>query len=236
MSTYLQILIYSIFIPFIFSFHPKIRFYKNWKPFFIANLFISIPFLIWDNIFTIKKVWSFGDHHLSGIKIGELPIEEIMFFIFIPYCFMFTYEVFKKLIPKSESWEYIANKFTLIFGFFVLALGVFTLDYMYTSTTCIILSLILILIGYVRKEKFLIHFYITFLIITCIPFLIVNGMLTGILEDSINTATVTYNDNERFFNRFLTIPIEDFFYSLLLLISNTWMYEVIKKKFKKTKV
>ena len=61
-------------------------------------------------------------------------------------------------------------------------------------------------------------------------------MLTGILEDSINTATVTYNDNERFFNRFLTIPIEDFFYSLLLLISNTWMYEVIKKKFKKTKV
>ena len=60
--------------------------------------------------------------------------------------------------------------------------------------------------------------------------MIVNGLLTGIAEDSLQLATVIYNDDERYFNRILTIPIEDFFYSMLLLLTNTWVYELIKNK------
>ena len=100
---------------------------------------------------------------------------------------------------------------------------------MYTSTTLIALGIVLIIIS-VSKQKFLLTFYLTFILITCIPFIIVNGLLTGLCESSINTATVTYNDNERAFSRFLSIPIEDFFYSMLLLITNTWIYELINRQ------
>ena len=229
MSTYLEILILSISLPLLFSFHPKIKFYKKWKYFFTANLSIAIPFIIWDYLFTKQGVWKFSDHHISGIKIINLPIEEILFFILIPYCFIFTYEVLGKYISIKKERNELIKRITFIAGIFILILGITTLSYIYTSTTLIFLSFTLIIISKINIY-FLDAFYITFLIITCIPFVIVNGMLTGIMEESINTAVVVYNDQERFFNRFLTIPIEDFFYSMLLLISNTLIYEIIQKR------
>ena len=227
MSTYLQILTFSIALPLLFSFHPKINFHLKWKYFFISNLLVGIPFLIWDYIFTKKGVWGFSSEHISGLKIANLPIEEIMFFILIPYCFIFTYEVFNKLEININ--ERKVKKITLILGILILVIGILTTPYLYTCVTFISLSLILISISQ-SKQVFLGRFYISFVIITCIPFMIVNGLLTGIAEDSLQLATVIYNDDERYFNRILTIPIEDFFYSMLLLLTNTWVYELIKNK------
>ena len=55
MSLYFKILFLSFILPFLFSFHSKINFHKKWIPFFKANLITLIPFLIWDEIFTVKK-------------------------------------------------------------------------------------------------------------------------------------------------------------------------------------
>jgi len=198
MSTYLEILILSISLPLLFSFHPKIKFYKKWKYFFIANLSIAIPFIIWDYVFTKQGVWEFSEHHISGLKVINLPIEEILFFIVIPYCFIFTYEVLREYISIKKERDELIKRITFIAGIFILILGITTLSYIYTSTTLIFLSLTLIIISKINIH-FLDVFYITFLIITCIPFLIVNGMLTGIMEESINTAVVVYNDQDRLF-------------------------------------
>ena len=229
MSTYAQILLFSFIIPLIFSFHPKIKFYLKWKNFFISNLLVAIPFIIWDIIFTKNKVWDFSDNHISDVTIYNLPIEEVLFFIIIPYCFIFTYHVIKKFTKDFNVNKQSIYIGTLFFSIAILIIGIYNIEFMYTSTTLIALGIVLIIIS-VSKQKFLLTFYLTFILITCIPFIIVNGLLTGLCESSINTATVTYNDNERAFSRFLSIPIEDFFYSMLLLITNTWMYELINRQ------
>ena len=63
-----------------------------------------------------------------------------------------------------------------------------------------------------------------------IPFLIVNGILTdGNCDFNFSTDPVVwYNNYENLVIMFITIPIEDFFCSKLLLLMNVTFYEKFK--------
>jgi len=57
---------------------------------------------------------------------------------------------------------------------------------------------------------------------------IVNGILTGLLD--LNTPPVWYNNDEFIGVRFLTIPIEDFLYNLILMYTNFILFEFFSNK------
>jgi len=223
MSTYLQVLAFTIIIPLIFSFHNKIQFYNKWPSFIRANILVTIPFLIWDELFTRNGVWGFNKEHLTNIYLFNLPIEEILFFIIIPYCCVFTYEVFLKFSIKNSQ---ISQLLTLGIGLIILISGILLYTKIYTSVTFISLGVLLILLFYQKKE-FINTFYLTYVIITASFFIIVNGILTG---GTLETPPVWYNNSETLNIRVWTIPIEDFFYSMLLILSNIWAFEMFKSK------
>jgi lycopene cyclase domain-containing protein len=58
-------------------------------------------FIIWDEFFTQLGVWGFNEKYLTGVYIGSLPLEEVMFFICIPYACVFTYEALNYLVKKD---------------------------------------------------------------------------------------------------------------------------------------
>ena len=89
--TYLAINFFTIIICFIFSFHPKIKFYRHFKAFLLASIVTAIFFIAWDVWFTSNGVWWFNDKYLIGLRLFGLPIEELLFFICIPFSCVFTY-------------------------------------------------------------------------------------------------------------------------------------------------
>jgi len=72
------------------------------------------------------------------------------------------------------------------------------------------------------------RFYFSFLI-TLIPFLIVNGILTG---SFIEGEVVWYNNHENLDIRIGTIPLEDMFYGMLLILMNISIFEWLQLKVK----
>ncbi len=110
--TYLFVDLGALIIPLIFSFHPKLKFYKKWKSTLLSILLSAIIFLLWDIVYTELGVWGFNPKYLTGIYIFNLPIEEVLFFICIPYACIYTYHCLKLFSPlkRSEQTKWITYK------------------------------------------------------------------------------------------------------------------------------
>jgi lycopene cyclase domain-containing protein len=228
--TYLLIHILSIAGPLALSFDKKVHFYKKWKYVFPAMVIPGIIFIIWDEYFTRSGVWSFSDQHTIGFKIGQLPIEEVLFFVTVPYCCLFIYECIRCYFPglRRKKW---ANKLLLSMTFILLVAGILNLDKAYTAYTFILNALFIAAILFFKNvfKGFDAASFIISYIIIIIPFLIVNGFLTAI-------PVVSYNDAENLGVRifsfmphpFNNIPFEDIFYGMLLIIMNIAFYEKFK--------
>ncbi len=207
----------AISVPFAFSFYTNAPFIKTIGRVIPAILLPMALFIVWDVFFTKWGIWGFNDTYLIGMRILELPIEEWLFFICIPYACLFTYFALKHIRPvQSERIHY----FAMDLGVIVLAVGLLNLDKAYTATTGIGLGLLLIYMAYMRK-RYLAQFFLSYLVIL-IPFFIINGVLTG---SWIPDQVVWYNDAENLGLRLGTIPVEDPFYGMLLLLMNTVIWE-----------
>jgi lycopene cyclase domain-containing protein len=222
---YLAIDFFSILFPFIFSFYPKYNFSKKWKYLWLAIVAPAIFFIVWDELFTQMGVWGFNPRYLTGIYFYSLPIEEILFFLCIPYACVFTYEAVNYLI----TWRMSRSKQDLItdvLAALLFLLGVIFFNQWYTAVTFIIASIYLNMHRWVWKSDYLGKFYVAFIFIL-IPFFIVNGILTG---TGIEEQVVWYNDAENLGIRMGTIPVEDTFYGMVLLLMNVSLFEYLQKK------
>ncbi len=222
--TYLLIDIGTLFVPLIFSFHPRLRFDRQWKAFWPANLLVAFVFLVWDGIFTQWGVWGFSPTHLMGIGIFGLPLEEILFFVCIPYACVFTYYCLGVLFPgfPSRKPEPFVSGFLILLCFL---LALFHPGRLYTFWTFLPLGLLLLFIRWFWNPSWLMRFYFAYLVLL-LPFFIVNGMLTGTgFEDPV----VWYNDQENLGIRIGTVPVEDVFYGLLLILLNVVLFEFLKE-------
>ncbi len=224
---YLSLDIASVLFPLIFSFYPKAHFASKWKAWTPAIIVPALIFIAWDEWFTRMGVWGFNPRYLTGISVGNLPLEEILFFICIPYACLFTY-VAVNYFRKSEPLPDQGKRITWILIIGLLATGIKYYDHWYTAVTFIGLSAFLLILITAIKPSYLGRFYFSYLFIL-IPFFIVNGILTG---TAIDQPVVWYNNAENLGVRMGTIPFEDTFYGMLLILMNVAIYEHLLKKFR----
>src|SRR5687768_967789 len=217
--TYFVILLASIAFPLALSFDKKVHFYTRWKAVFLAMLLPAVVYIIWDSWFTRIGVWEFNENYISGVKAFGLPVEEILFFFVVPYCCTFIYECIKIYFPKLKNTR-LADYVLACIAIFLFISGVVNSEKLYTAVTFLSASLFISVILVFRKyfREFNSSLFLISYLIILIPFLIVNGFLTSI-------PVVIYNYAENLGLRIFTIPAEDIFYGMLLVLMNIILYE-----------
>ena len=224
-NLYLYLNIGTFLIPFIFSFYPKFQFYKKWKSLFPAIFIMMAFFISWDVIFTNNGIWGFNDKYITGFKLLNLPLEEWLFFICIPYACLFTHYSLKYFFPNFS----LSEKATAVFYVALLCTLIITLWYNYDKWyTLVNFGYAIILLGLVyNKNPKLLGRFLPSYFVTLIPFFVVNGVLTGsLIEDQV----VWYNNTENLNIRIGTIPIEDTIYSLGMLLTVFVLLEHFESK------
>jgi lycopene cyclase domain-containing protein len=215
----------AVSIPFIAGFDNRLRFQKQWRYLFPAMALTMLVFIPWDMLKTDLAVWGFNPRYLLGFYIGNLPLEEWLFFIAIPYACLFTYHSLNYLVKTDFIGRY-AGRITLVLGLLLLAIGILNTGKLYTSITFISTGSFLLLHHFVIRAGYMGRFYLMYLV-TLLPFFIVNGILTG---SFITGEVVFYDDSQNLGIRLGTIPVEDMVYGLLLLLMNVTWFEFFRKK------
>jgi lycopene cyclase domain-containing protein len=217
--TYFAILALSLAGPLLLSFDKKVAYYKQWKYLLPAITIAAIPYLVWDSYFTYLQVWQFNTTYIYGPSYFLLPIEEWLFFIIVPFCCMFIYECIRNYftaIAKQQWGKYVLGAI----GCILFIAGIIYHQKIYTAYTFIFCSAFIACL-FIFKQFFKAFNASLFLVsytVILIPFLIVNGFLTAM-------PILTYNNLQNLAIRLFTIPFEDVFYGMLLLLIITAFFE-----------
>jgi lycopene cyclase domain-containing protein len=218
---YLSLILFTLSYPLYKSFEDKVHFAGKWKFLFPGILCSAIFFIIWDILFTRGGVWSFNPAYTLGIYILDLPLEEWLFFIVVPFSCMFIYEVMNYFV-KRDIWGKISRHISNVLILTLSLLAALYHDRTYTVTVFSILAFFIFLLQHIFRVSYLGRFYLAWCV-CIVPFLLVNGILTA-------TPVVIYSNPETIGFRIYTIPVEDVFYGMLNILQVLAVYEWLKRK------
>jgi len=218
-----EYLVFNIIVlsgPLFFGSLQRFYFWNYWKQAVVSVLISAVPFLFWD-ISVTGRHWFFADEYTLGFRILNLPFEEILFFITVPFACLFTWEmvkrhsnppIFKNLNLGRTSTTYIIILF-LVAAIISINSGK---EYTFLASLFFIASILYDRIwgaGIIYSDKFP-FFFILISFFT----LLFNGYLTW-------RPVVTYDVIYQLDFRIFTIPVEDFFFGYALLIFCTSIFE-----------
>lgn len=218
---YLWLNIGTLLGPLLLSFDKKVAFYRHWKNLLLPVVITAAVFIIWDAIFTARGVWGFNDDYLLGIYFLKMPLEEWLFFFTIPYASVFIYACLNAYISRDILKPYAGWITYAILMLCVLSM-VFFWEKDYTRWTAIGLGAYVAVIWFGFRPAWMGRFYLAWAVVL-IPFSVVNGVLTSL-------PVVWYNNAENLdISRLGTIPMEDPFYNMLLLLMNISLFQWFQK-------
>lgn len=222
--TYLLINFFTVIICFIFSFHHKIKFNRYFGAFLAASFIVGAVFVAWDAWFTKIGVWWFNDQYLLGARLFGLPIEELLFFICIPFACLFTYFCLDQFFKLD--WKPLPEKIFVILSIVIaLCIAFWFKDRIYTLITFLSTACSLFILKFLLKVNWIGK--VSFVYLILMPgFLMVNGILTG---TGLESPIVNYNPDEFIGLRMLTIPVEDTVYGYELILWNIFLFHMFKR-------
>ena len=78
----------------------RARVYRRWVRVLQAVLPVAAVFVLWDYLAAGAGWWFFDGRYLTGLFVGRLPLEELLFFLVVPVCGILTFEAVRRLRPE----------------------------------------------------------------------------------------------------------------------------------------
>ncbi len=222
MSFYLCLNLAIVAFPLLFSFERRMKFYKRIKPLVVALLLVGILFVAWDIFATFRGHWSFNPDYVNEQEFLGLPLEEILFFITVPYSCLFVFNSVNhflgdKILFSLRKWV----PTVISFLFILCAFGFYNKEYTFLAILSVGLTTMFVSITNLKLFSSRAYWIYTFL--TLLLFLIFNYILTSF-------PIVQYSSKAITGFRITTIPIEDFLFNFSMLTNYLAVYIWSSKK------
>ena len=91
--TYLALNLFIIAVPLWYTTDERTAYYRRLPSVLFSIAVVSTCYLVWDSMVTARGEWSFNSRYLTGVQLINIPLEEVLFFITVPYSCLFIYEV-----------------------------------------------------------------------------------------------------------------------------------------------
>lgn len=79
------------------------RVYRRWKSALWAIVPVVLVFSVWDVVAIARDHWHYNERFVTGIRLGDLPLEELVFFLVIPLCALLSYEAVGTVLKALRS-------------------------------------------------------------------------------------------------------------------------------------
>lgn len=218
--TYFYLHIFTFLPVFALSFDRNVHYYRKWKALLPAIIIVGGLFIAWDVFFTAAGVWGFNERYFAGWRVFHLPIEEWLFFLTVPFACIFIYECLNFYI-KRDLLAKVEPILTPVMSVVFLAIGLLFWGHLYTSTTFLLTGGFVLYHWLFVDGHYRSRFYLSY-IVALIPFLIVNGVLTGGYTVE---PVVIYNPEEYLGIRITSVPLDDSVYGFLLIFGVVTLFE-----------
>ncbi|HMQ64670.1 MAG TPA: lycopene cyclase domain-containing protein [Arachnia sp.] len=79
------------------------RVYRSPRRLLLAMVPMLVLFVTWDVVGILRTHWWYEPRFISGIHLGPLPLEELLFFLVIPVCGLLTYEAVGRILMLART-------------------------------------------------------------------------------------------------------------------------------------
>lgn len=77
------------------------RVYARWRRLLLTLAPVLAVFLVWDTLAIRAGHWSYDPAQTTGVVFGNVPLEEVAFFVVVPICAILTLEA----VRAVKGWE-----------------------------------------------------------------------------------------------------------------------------------
>jgi lycopene cyclase domain-containing protein len=81
----------------------RARVYRRPLRLLLALIPTVVVFVVWDIVGILRDHWSYSPKFTTGIMLGVMPLEELVFFIVIPICGLLTYEAVGHVMRRGKG-------------------------------------------------------------------------------------------------------------------------------------
>lgn len=77
------------------------RVWRRPRRLFTVLIVPVIVFMVWDSASIHRGTWWFSKRFITGLRVpGDVPIEELAFFVVVPVCALLTYEAVHAVLER----------------------------------------------------------------------------------------------------------------------------------------
>jgi len=76
--------------------------YTQWRRLLLTLLPVLVVFVAWDAYAIERGHWRFDRERMTGVLVGSVPLDELLFFVVVPVASVIALEA----VRKARGWDY----------------------------------------------------------------------------------------------------------------------------------